>query len=981
MENIIGKNIGRYLIDEQIGQDSLSQIFRAHDQQLNRDVTVKILNPQRRYSNEFLREFERNVKIIAQLSHSNIVKILDFGEFEGLPFIVTEYSSGTTLSEQLNVPVKWVKAFKSMMPIADALGFAHKYGIIHRNINPSYIYINEVGDYSIGDFGIAQLMELEETKEMTGTVVGIGTPEYMSPEQGKGIKIDPRTDIYSFGIILYEMITGHKPFEGSSPMEVVIKQVTLQPISPKVYTPDLPENVTQIILKCLAKEPSSRYLTMKELMTDMDRELQSYLSNSISGNKKTRSLIQSIGIVAFVLILIGAGIWWSSFSEKINQRSLTETVAEILTTTPMNIQSPELEETLQPQTEITHDFSNEDILQTPEPIKPINRPAIEGETITTIYQPITLENLNEISEVARYGDPIPSQIIWSPDMSQILVGTSGGVLFVNTENYSLINLLDVEGWVTSLDITSDGNMVFVGTIKGEIGLWEITSGKVIFQTSAHSKSILSVKVSSNGQWAIAGSEDKTASIWDLTTQQELFRIDVHSLPIRSVGFAEKRRLAITASSDFLVNIWSLADGENVKTLKATSSVNNCVVSSDETILACGLNDGSIMIWDIIEYKLVRVLKDPKLVDPILSVDFSPNSSIIAVGGQDGVTRIWNILSGEKLYEFGHFSDTLIPQYPIQDLQFSPSGEKLVLLQNNGVIKEWIVGTTEGFWEKTSLGSSSLVKVSISPNGHYVALYWSNNILDIWDLNKAREILSVECLVVRGDTFSPSSTQFACLDSEKEIVVYEVLTGKVITRLIGYPAFGAIDFLPDGKILAATATSKIILWSLSTGAELTFPDTSFKDRCQVVKTLNGKFLAAGSENGLFVNESGINRLCSVQRSVRALGEAFLDDGSMIVFGLDNNLIEYWYLEGDYKKKMLSGHTQKVNDIAMTKDGKLMASCSTDGLIILWDTETGDAVKILDHHNGGVNSVVFSDDDKMLLSVSSDGTLQIWATQRR
>jgi serine/threonine-protein kinase len=209
-----------------------------------------------------LARFEREAKSLARLSHPNIVKVHDFGEYEGAPFLVMEYLSGGTLKSRLGEAIPWAEAARGLLPVARGLAYAHARGIIHRDVKPANILISEEAEPLLSDFGIAKLLENEEGRTLTGSGVGIGTPEYMAPEQAIGQAVDARVDIYSLGIVLYEMITGRKPYTADTPMAVVLKQISDPLPRPSSFVADLPEAVEHVLIKALAKHPEDRYETM-----------------------------------------------------------------------------------------------------------------------------------------------------------------------------------------------------------------------------------------------------------------------------------------------------------------------------------------------------------------------------------------------------------------------------------------------------------------------------------------------------------------------------------------------------------------------------------------------------------------------------------------------------------------------------------------------------------------------------------------------
>jgi len=260
---------GRYHIFEILGEGGMATVYRARDNRLDREVAIKLirfLDEGDIYTQEMLKRFEREARSLAKLSHPFIVKVHDYGEFEGLPYLVMEFQPGGTLRNKTGYPMPIQEAIHYLLPIASALDYAHQQNIIHRDIKPTNILLTATGEPMLSDFGIAKVVLPGEraSATLTGPGVSVGTPEYTAPEQSTGKGTDPRSDIYSLGVVFYELITGIKPYVGDTPVAVMVKHV-LDPLpNPKMYVPDIPEQVEQAIFKSLAKNPEERYQSMKE---------------------------------------------------------------------------------------------------------------------------------------------------------------------------------------------------------------------------------------------------------------------------------------------------------------------------------------------------------------------------------------------------------------------------------------------------------------------------------------------------------------------------------------------------------------------------------------------------------------------------------------------------------------------------------------------------------------------------------------------
>ena len=262
MPNLVGQTLGRYHIVEQLGEGGMAIVYKAFDTRLERAVALKVIRTERMDDSQFLGRFEREARALAKLTHPNIVHINDYGEHEGLPYLVMDFIPGGTLKERIGAPIPWAEAAWFLAPVAGGLDYAHKQGIIHRDIKPSNILITESGQPMLTDFGIAKMLQDDKSGNLTTSGIGMGTPEYMSPEQVMGSPVDGRTDIYSLGIVLYEMVTGRTPYKADTPMAIAIKLVNDPLPRPRQYVPGLPPQAEQVIFKALAKQTDDRYLDM-----------------------------------------------------------------------------------------------------------------------------------------------------------------------------------------------------------------------------------------------------------------------------------------------------------------------------------------------------------------------------------------------------------------------------------------------------------------------------------------------------------------------------------------------------------------------------------------------------------------------------------------------------------------------------------------------------------------------------------------------
>jgi serine/threonine protein kinase len=271
MDQLIGQTLGRYRIVEALGEGGMAQVFKAFQPGLERVVAVKVLPEYYMRDERFLARFQREAQAIAQLSHPNILPVYDFGREGNLTYIVMQYVDGGTLKKLMDDELSYERIGDLLGQVGDALDYANGQGILHRDVKPSNILIERGQRVLLSDFGLAKMVGSQE--QITATGVGLGTPAYMSPEQGQGEEVDARTDVYALGVILYEMITGRVPFRAETPMAVIIKHVTAPLPLPRSINPAVPEGVEQVVLKALAKNKEDRYASAGAMMTAFNEAL------------------------------------------------------------------------------------------------------------------------------------------------------------------------------------------------------------------------------------------------------------------------------------------------------------------------------------------------------------------------------------------------------------------------------------------------------------------------------------------------------------------------------------------------------------------------------------------------------------------------------------------------------------------------------------------------------------------------------------
>ena len=260
---------GRYEIIDELGKGGMGKVYRVEDTKVKEEIALKLIKSEIAADKKTIERFRNELKIARKISHRNICRMYDLGEEGFLQYITMEFVAGEDLKRFVKRAGQLTsgKAIYIAKQVATGLTEAHRLGVIHRDLKPQNIMIDQDGNARIMDFGIARFVDSDK---LTGSGVMIGTPEYMSPEQAEVKEVDKRTDIYSLGVVMYEMVTGQVPFEGETPLSIVMKHKTTMPRNVRDINTLVPKELASIIAKCLEKDRNNRYQSAEELIEDLN---------------------------------------------------------------------------------------------------------------------------------------------------------------------------------------------------------------------------------------------------------------------------------------------------------------------------------------------------------------------------------------------------------------------------------------------------------------------------------------------------------------------------------------------------------------------------------------------------------------------------------------------------------------------------------------------------------------------------------------
>ncbi len=269
----VGGTVGPYKITQYIGRGGMATIYKAHQITLDRDVALKVIHPALKEDESFVQRLKREASIIAKLNHPNIVPVYDYGELDGMSYLVMRFIDGKTLKEILqDQKLGTERILDIIRPVADALSYAHARGVLHRDVKPSNILIDNEGHVYLADFGLARLTQGDDSTISQDMI--IGSPQYISPEQAKAEAVDARSDIYSLGIVIYEMFTGRAPFHGDTSYATITAHINQPLPPPRSFNPKVPPAVEKVLEKALAKEREKRFGSVRDMMKALENAVR-----------------------------------------------------------------------------------------------------------------------------------------------------------------------------------------------------------------------------------------------------------------------------------------------------------------------------------------------------------------------------------------------------------------------------------------------------------------------------------------------------------------------------------------------------------------------------------------------------------------------------------------------------------------------------------------------------------------------------------
>ncbi len=723
----VGKTIGdRYQIDALLGQGGMSAVYRATDPNLRRMVAIKLIHPHLSVNPDFVHRFKEEAAAVARLRHPNIVQVHDFNNDGETYYMVMEYLVGETLQarlKRLNAAHRYIpypRVIRFCTQMCEAVGYAHDHELIHRDIKPANIMLDLNGQAILMDFGIVKIVGGQYN---TATGATIGTARYMSPEQIRSERADERSDIYSLGVTLYEMINGRTPYQADSVLTLMMMVLDDPLPDIRETRKEIPESLAAVVEKALAKEQADRFQTMDEMAAALQQAQEEVASRvladtAVDDERSEQATVLDSPIEGPEEIKItspepgSAEALWrkeppvEAPKPEPHREEQSASAAPTLKDLPIEPTSIPLQTTLSKIRGTARSNYRRIIIATAVLLLLVTAavvgigyvqsekaPVSQTAPIDQPSAPINAQTARLAVSLARWEtNSFIAELAYSPDGN--LIGTANNrewVRFSKYRFYSALWQVDTGSLkeyqlghtqrVNSAAFSPDGRLFATASDDDSIVLWQVSDGSLAGRIETLLGGTTSVDFSPSNLLLAAGSSDGDVGLWQLSDGHLLRTLQGREHSVRDVEFSPDGKLLASASDDHTIRLWQVSDGSLVHTLRGhTAPIRKLAFSPDDTRLASASEDHTIRLWQVSDGSLERSLQGHS--EFVLDIAFSTDGSLLASGSEDGTLMLWQVTSGEMLRILAEHSDS------ITGVAFSPDSHMLVSGAADGVLQFW-----------------------------------------------------------------------------------------------------------------------------------------------------------------------------------------------------------------------------------------------------------------------------------------------------
>ncbi len=953
----------QWVLEKKLGEGGFGEVWLGRHQKLKERRVFKFC-----FRADRVRSLKREMTLFRVLKervgdHPNIVRLLDV-YFEEPPFYVEmDHVEGQDLrawcEQQGGVEqVPLAARLEIVAQIADALQAAHDAGVIHRDVKPGNILVS--GEWRVAsgrqasgasaspdsslvtrhsslsakltDFGIGQVVSEEALKGVTKagftqTIVAessspqTGSQMYMAPELLAGKPATTRSDIYSLGVVLYQLLAG----DFARPITTDWQQEVSDPL------------LRDDLKHCFAGNPQDRFAGAGQLAKNLralpERRValeQQHVELAARERAAYRRGIVRTATLAVVVVALVSGLAVLAF----RQSWLAKNEAARAEKGEARAEKEEAEA----------------------------RRLLYVANLNLAQQAWEQNNIDRLRQLLEETQPsVDRGFEW---------------YYWQRETHLALKTLRGHLWpVYSVAFSPDGQRIVTGSLDKRAKVWEAASGRELLTLKGHSDGINSVAFSPDGQRIVTGSRDHTAKVWEPASGRELLTLKGHGAAIRSVAFSPDSQRIVTGSFDQTAKVWEAASGRELLTLKGhAAAIWSAAFSPDGQRIVTGSQDTTGKVWEAASGRELLTLKGHSA--PIASVAFSPDSRRIITGSYDQTAKVWEAASGRELLTLkGHGAPTWC-------VAFSPDGRRIVTGSWDQTARVWEAAS--GRELLTLKGHTGYIwSVAFSPDGQRIVTGSHDQTAKVWEAASERELLALKGhgAPILSVAFSPDGQRIVTSSDDQAAKVWEAASGRELLTLKGHSdAIGSVAFSPDGqRIVSGSSDHTAKVWEAASGRELLTLKGHGAPIASVAFSPDSRRIVTGSgDQTAKVWEAASERelLALKGHSASILSVAFSPDGQRIVTGSSDQTAKVWQAASGRELLTLKGHGAPIASVAFSPDSRRIVTGSVDQTARVWEAASGRELLTLKGHGDGIRSVAFSPDGQRIVTGSVDQTARVW-----